>query len=86
MFLRQFTELNFTFTIPKCLKYKIKVKDHNTQTQQHFCSILIHYTIMGYMFRLLFESSSGLHYIDPDIPTFTVLWDLQRLQNKMYIL
>ena len=32
--------LNYTFTIPKCLKYKIKGKDHNSQTQRYFCSIL----------------------------------------------
>jgi len=121
--------LNFTFTIPNFLKYKIKAKDYNIQTQQYFytgcptryrnrhffnnfttnedietkfvgdykhiplhfshnellfkfrcnifigvriitelsgsvasgthCSILLYYNIMGYMFRPLFESSSG---------------------------
>jgi len=27
--------LNLTFTIPKCMKFKIKGKDHNSQTQQY---------------------------------------------------
>jgi len=45
---------NLPFTNPKCLKYKIKGKDHNIQTQLYFYSILIiYYSIMGYMFRLL---------------------------------
>ena len=39
---------------------------------------------MGYMFRLLFESSSGPQGIDPDIQTFTALRDPQLLQNRMY--
>jgi len=41
---------------------------------------------MGYMFRLLFESSSGPQNVDPDIPTFTALCGPQRLQNKTYII
>ena len=33
---------------------KIKGKGHNSQTQQYFYSVLIiYYSIMGYMFRLL---------------------------------
>jgi len=28
---------------------------------------------MGYMFRILFETSSGPQDIDPDIPTFTAV-------------
>ena len=53
------SNLNLTFTILKCLKYSIKGKDHNNQTQQCFYSILkIYYNTMGYMFRLL---SSHLH-------------------------
>jgi len=33
---------------------KIKGKDHNSQTQQYFYSILIkYYSIMGYIFRQL---------------------------------
>jgi hypothetical protein len=59
--------LNFTFTIPKCLKYNIKGKGHNSQTQQYVYSILIYNSIMGYMFRLLLESSSGHQDIDADI-------------------
>ena len=48
------TLINLKFTIPKCLKYKIKGKDYNSQTQQYFYSILMIYnSIMGYMFRLL---------------------------------
>jgi len=27
--------LNFTFTILKCLNFKVKGKDHNSQTQQY---------------------------------------------------
>jgi hypothetical protein len=38
---------------------------------------------MGYMFRLLIESSSGPQDIDTDI---TALWDTQRLQKNMYML
>jgi hypothetical protein len=38
------------------------------------------------MFRLLFESFSGPQNVDPDIQTFTALWDPQRLQNKIYTL
>ena len=38
------------------------------------------------MFRLLFETSSGPQNVDPDKPTFTVLWDPQRLQNKIHLL
>ena len=58
--------LNLIFTIPKCLKYKVKGKDHNSQTQLYFYSILIglYYSITGYMFRLLFESSSGPVFLD----------------------
>ena len=53
--------LNLIFTIPKCLNYKIKGKDHMSQTQRYFYSIIIalYYSIIGYMFRHLFESSSG---------------------------
>jgi len=32
--------LNLTFTIPKCLKYRNKGKDHNSQIQQHFIKFL----------------------------------------------
>jgi len=32
--------LNLTFTIPKCLKYRNKGKDHNSQTQQYFLKFL----------------------------------------------
>jgi len=32
--------VNFTFTIPKCLKYKIKGKNHNSQIQKYFYGIL----------------------------------------------
>ena len=39
---------------------------------------------MGYMFRLLFESSSGPQDVYPDIQMFTALWDPKPLQNKMY--
>jgi len=66
--------------------YKIKGKDHNSQTQQHFYSILLYYSIMGYMFLFLFESSSGPQVKDPDVQTSTALWDPQRLQNKIYTL
>jgi len=55
-----------------------KVKHNGT-----FCSILIYYSIMSYMFRLLFESSSSPQDTDPDIPTFTALCDPHRLHNKM---
>ena len=41
---------------------------------------------MGYVFRLLFKSSSGPQNIHPDVQTFTALWDPKRLQNKMYTL
>jgi len=60
-------ELNLTFTIPKCLKYKMKGKDYISQTQQCLYSILIiYYSIIGYMFRPI-ESSSGPQDVDPDI-------------------
>jgi len=36
------------------------------------------------MFRLTIESSSGPQGVDPDIQTFTALWDPQRLQNTKY--
>ena len=38
---------------------------------------------MGYMFRLLFESSSGLQDAEPDIQTFIALWDPQRVQKDV---
>jgi len=38
---------------------------------------------MGYMFLLHIESS-GPQDVDPDIQTFTSLWDPQRLQSKNY--
>jgi len=37
--------LNFTLIIPKCLKYEVKVKDHNSQTQQYFIAFLIPYVL-----------------------------------------
>jgi len=33
--------LNLTFTFPKCLKYRNKVKDHNSQTQKYFIKFLL---------------------------------------------
>jgi len=59
--------LNFTFSIPKCLRYRIKGNDHNTQTRHYFYSILIYYNTVGYMFRLLIESSSGPQDTDPGL-------------------
>ena len=45
--------LNFTCTIPKCLKYRNKGKDHDSQTQQCFIKFLKYISNnMGYMFRL----------------------------------
>ena len=35
-----YTRLNLTFTIPKCLKYRNKGKDHNSQTWQYFIKFL----------------------------------------------
>jgi len=32
--------LNLTFTVPKCLNYRNKGKDHNSQTQQYFVKFL----------------------------------------------
>ena len=55
--------------------FKIKEKDHNIQTQQYFYScriILYHY---GLHVSTPIESSSGPQDVDPDIRTFTALWD-----------
>jgi len=41
--------------------FKIKLKDHNSQTQLYFyCIIVIYYSIMGYMFRLLLSHLQAL--------------------------
>jgi len=41
------------FTIPKCLKYRNKGKNYNSQTQQYFIKFLKYFNNnMGYMFRL----------------------------------
>jgi len=51
------------------LKERITTAKHNSI----FIIFFIYYSIMGYMFRLLFESSSGPEDVDPDIQTFTAL-------------
>jgi len=44
--------LNFTFTIPKCMKCRNKGKDHDSQTQRYFIKFLKYISNnMGYMFR-----------------------------------
>jgi hypothetical protein len=53
---------------------KINGKHQNSQTQQYFNN------------NIPIESSSGPQVVDPNIRTFTALWDPQRFQNKMYIL
>ena len=62
-----------TYTIPKCLKFKIEGKDHNSQTQQYFIVLLIYYRIMGCMFQLPLESSSGPQDVDRDIQTLLII-------------
>ena len=54
--------LNLTFTVPKCLNYRNKGKDHNSQTQQYFVKFLKYINSnMDYMFRL---SSSHLQALN----------------------
>jgi len=39
---------------------------------------------MGYMFRITIQSSSGPQEVDPDIQTFTALWDPRWGSHKDY--
>ena len=65
--------------------FTLKLKERITTVKHNsiFIVFLIYYNIIGYMFRLLFESPSGPQDVDPDIQTFSALWDPQLLESKM---
>ena len=57
--------LNVVFTIPECLQYKLKLKDHIKQP-----------SLIGLHVSTPDGSSSGPHsHTDPDIQMFNAMWD-----------